>query len=205
MKTKRASKKQTPRRRSAKKTRPSPLLSHRAFAALADCSEGRVTQVIREGLVIENRQGKIDPALRANKEWAETHRARNGKGTAARGRKLDPFEVESRSEVELRKALAATEKLELQNAESRRELIRTEDDRRAWAKFYSVFTAELIPLFAKLAPEIAAALGVTDDAGILKVQELGDAAVFNLLEHAKSVMHGWLEEVGGEEKSVDAD
>jgi hypothetical protein len=149
-------------------------------------------------LVIADRSGKINPALRANKDWAESRRASGKKGTAARGRKLDPLEVESRSEVELRKALAATEKIELQNAETRRELIRADDDKRTWAKFYSVLTGELLPLFSKLAPDLAAALGVHDDAAITKVQEIGDAEIFRTLDHAKSVMQSWLEEVGQE-------
>ncbi|MGA2614953.1 MAG: hypothetical protein ABSG38_16065 [Spirochaetia bacterium] len=106
--------------------------------------------------------------------------------------------MESRSEIELRKALAATEKIELQNAETRGELIRAEDDKRAWAQFYSVLTSELLPLFAKLGPDLAAALGVHDDAAITKLQQIGDTEIFHVLDHAKSVMQSWLEEVGQE-------
>ena len=91
-----------------------------------------------------------------------------------------------------RKTKAMTAKYELEVAIKRNDLVPREDLRRVFARFYTVHASKLRPLGGKLGPDVAAALGVKDDALIVKAIEILDRDLLDALEEMKRILNEYL-------------
>lgn len=129
---------------------------------------------------------------------------RNSAQPSTLGRAGPSARAPSRSEAELRKSVAAAERIELQNRRTRGALLEAEDVRQVFGKLYSVHTSILRPLGARLADQLAAELGTTDPAKILRAQQIIDGEVYAALAHIKREIDEWLAAQATSEGGADA-
>jgi hypothetical protein len=66
--------------------------------------------------------------------------------------------------------------------------------KETFGRLYGIHSAILIPLSGKLGPDIAARLGMTDDASVLAVQEMLDREIHGALDQIERTLQAWIRE-----------
>lgn len=93
-----------------------------------------------------------------------------------------------------KKTVEQIEKLRLENAETRGDLVAREDVKRIWVRIIAIHTSILQPLGAKQARDVARCLGITDPALILKAQESLDKETYSALTDIKKRLMAFVDE-----------
>jgi hypothetical protein len=113
------------------------------------------------------------------------------------GSPAEPLRIdgETYGEAELRKIIAQADKEEQNNAIRRGELVERADVKLVFARVYTIITSQIKTMSEKLGPDIAAALGVTEE-HIPRVQELMSIDVLRALAQIKKDFNAFLDSVG---------
>ena len=102
---------------------------------------------------------------------------------------------ETYSEAELRKMIAQANKEEQTIAIRRGELVERADVKLVFARVYTIIGSQVKTLSEKLGPDIAAALGVTEDK-TQRVQELMSIDILRALNQIKKEFNTFLDSIG---------
>lgn len=106
---------------------------------------------------------------------------------------------DSRQEVELRKASAQADKVELEVRAKLNDLISREVVAKVFRKLYSIDATEWRGLGPSIAPDIMSICKIEDQAVELEISAVIEEAVFMRLSSVKRVMNDFLEEVDSEQ------
>jgi hypothetical protein len=96
------------------------------------------------------------------------------------------------AELKKRTERARAQKIEIQNAERRKELVETASVKLVFGRVYSAFTSIVLPLGAKLADQVAAEYKLSDSAARLRVQEIMDDELYAALTGIKREINDFL-------------
>jgi hypothetical protein len=96
------------------------------------------------------------------------------------------------AELKKRTERARAAKIEIQNAERRKELVETASVHLVFGRIYSAFTSIVLPLGSKLADQVAAEYKLSDSAARLRVQEIMDDELYAALTGIKREVNGFL-------------
>jgi hypothetical protein len=107
-------------------------------------------------------------------------------------------------ELKERNLLARAVKLELQNAERRKELVETAAMRVVFGRIYSAYTSIVLPLGAKLADQVSAEYKLEDPVAKLRVQEILDDELYSALTSIKRNIDDFLTQCEAEALSQNA-
>ena len=110
----------------------------------------------------------------------------------------------SRQGVELRKALAAAEKTEMEVKIKMKDLISRELVSRAFRKLYTIDSTEWRGLGPRVAPDIMALCEMEDPTKEVEISDRIEREVFRTLSHIKRVINEFLAEVESDDR-IDAE
>jgi hypothetical protein len=96
------------------------------------------------------------------------------------------------AELKKRTERARAQKIEIQNAECRKELVETASVKLVFGRVYSAFTSIVLPLGAKLADQVAAEYKLSDNTARLRVQEIMDDELYAALSGIKREINDFL-------------
>jgi ATP-dependent exoDNAse (exonuclease V) beta subunit len=102
------------------------------------------------------------------------------------------------SELKKRTERARAQKIEIQNAERRKELVETAAVRLVFGHIYAAFTSIVLPLGAKLADQVAAEYKLEDAAARVRVQEIMDDELYAALAGIKREINDFLRRCAAE-------
>ena len=102
---------------------------------------------------------------------------------------------ETYSEADLRDKIGAANLKEQKLKQDRGELVERSDVKLVFARVYTIITSQIKTMSEKLGPDIAAALGLTEDR-IPRVQELMSIDVLRALAQIKKDFNAFLDSIG---------
>jgi hypothetical protein len=102
------------------------------------------------------------------------------------------------AELKKRTEKARAQKIEIQNAERRKELVETAAVKLVFGRVYAAFTSIVLPLGAKLADQVAAEYKLSDSAARIRVQEIMDDELYAALSGIKREINGFLRNCAAE-------
>ena len=202
--------------------------SQTEFANKLGIKRQAVNNAIRKGLLVKHGKGRaayIDmtcPMTQAYIKNASVNRHR-GKGTKPQGKPApappkdkatDPAPpspeaiasanaFEDKVLVERRKLMEQIEKLELDNRETRKELIPRKLTQAFMDKLYAIHNGQLKTHGLRASSDVAAIFGIEDDALIRKACDKIDKDMLSVLKQIKREMNAFLKKIGAE-KIIDS-
>ena len=190
------------------------LMKPKELANTVGVSGGAISNAVRRGLLVKRHDGLFDSAdksvaayIAANSDQRRAAKRATGK-IAKTARKpiieapvdAPPPSGELQAEnMDLKDQLDAEriEKLRIENAASRGELIPRATVEVFMGKLWSVHTSTILPMGQRLAPAIAAHLGRHDPESTLKAQELIDDTLYSAMSQIERRLQDFLTKTPG--------
>lgn len=113
---------------------------------------------------------------------------------------LESLDLKKLSSADVQKVerIERTMKIRVERELKRGQLIDRATVSSVFARFYQIDTNELRTIGAKVAPDVAAELGVEDPETLLRIEQLIDGEIIKVLQHVKRLKDDFLEGCGAE-------
>jgi phage terminase Nu1 subunit (DNA packaging protein) len=156
------------------------------FADLCGVTRQNIFLKIKDGKLFHNKRGKVDLRIKANLEYWRNHetRAENSKQQKPSSENPDPSNADSLDSLRKENLRLKNESEKLKNQARRGEVVETEDVKRLFARMYTIDQTGFLNMAEKIAPELMAIAGMTDESKEVEFRSAIEKAVYVVLDQS---------------------